>query len=93
MLQPRRDRAGHIAQPESDKTKAICPNQNRGLRGHTQGGKPGFGVAWRFRSATQIQPKAHEGGSNPSRLAMILSVIRFGSTASIRCRIGSGVSW
>jgi hypothetical protein len=36
---------------------------------------------------------AHAGGINPRRLAMILSTIRFGSTAVIKCRIGSGVIW
>ena len=33
------------------------------------------------------------GGFNPRRLAIILSTMRFGSTAVIKCRIGSGVIW
>jgi hypothetical protein len=36
---------------------------------------------------------AHAGGISPSRLAMILSIIRLGRIAVIRCRIGSGVIW
>jgi hypothetical protein len=39
------------------------------------------------------EPAAHAGGIKPRRLAMILSTIRFGSTAVIKCRIGSGVIW
>src|SRR4051812_27758816 len=36
---------------------------------------------------------AQAGGSRPIRLVMILSTIRFGSTAVIRCRSGSGAIW
>src|SRR6266404_4357567 len=35
----------------------------------------------------------YAGGINPRRLAMILSSIRLGRIAVIRCRIGSGVIW
>jgi len=40
-----------------------------------------------------VHIRAHAGGIKPRRLAMILSTIRFGSTAIIKCRIGSGVIW
>jgi len=35
--------------------------------------------------------RAHAEGNSPRRLAMILSTIRFGRMAVIKCRIGSGV--
>ena len=37
--------------------------------------------------------RSHARGIKPSRLAMILSTVRFGSSPVIRCRIGSGVIW
>ena len=35
----------------------------------------------------------HDRGINPSRLAMILSTIRFGRIAVTSCRTGSGAIW
>lgn len=55
-----------------------------GMRRQAAGASPG----------QQTAPlSVQAGGINPRRLAMILSTMRFGSTAVIKCRIGSGVIW
>src|SRR6202021_448685 len=51
-------------------------------RAYAAGASPG-------QQTAQLSVQA--GGINPRRLAMILSTMRFGSTAVIKCRIGSGV--
>jgi hypothetical protein len=56
------------------------------------GGLGRSGREFRKKSVPPARLLDQAGGNSPKRLAMILSTIRFGSTAVIRCRIGSGVS-
>jgi hypothetical protein len=51
----------------------------------------GFGDAPAGKASIGRSEAAQPPGNRPSRLAMILSPIRFGSAAMMRCRIGSGV--